>query len=224
MKKLLLLFALFLFITETQAQDDSVAVESFPELIKLSLDTVSQEVSTTAISDTDTVGKEKKVKLHSPKTAAWLSTAVPSLGQIYNRKYWKAPIVYAGLGVSAFLIYYYHKEYVYYRTEYRLRLNSSIDIVNSNVVSQQNPELADLNTENIYSYENVNRRNMELSIIALSVFYILNIVDAAVDAHLMSFDISEDLSMQFIPYSNNNHFYTFLHTTPNIGFTLQLDF
>lgn len=224
MKKLLLLFVFFLFVTETQAQDDSVSVESLPEVTKFSLDTNLQLIPVVTISTVDTAGKEKKAKLHSPKTAAWLSTAVPGLGQIYNRKYWKVPIVYAGLGASAFLIYYYNKKYVYYRTEYRLRLNPPIDIVNPNVVNRQNPKLADLDTENIYSYENVNRRNMELSIIALSVFYILNIVDAAVDAHFMSFDISEDLSMQLIPYSNNNHFYTFSHTAPNMGFTLQLNF
>lgn len=226
MKKIICLLVLFFISTLTHAQNDSVSPISIPEWNVIRSDTLAVSIPATDSNFKDTSAKEKKIRIHSPKTAAWLSTAIPGLGQVYNRKYWKVPIIYAGLGVSAFLVYYYHKEYVYYRTEYRLRVSPSLDLVNVNVENTPNPKLASYPTENVYAYENLNRRNMELSIIALSVFYILNIVDAAVDAHLMDFDVSDDLSMQIIPYgrSNNMQYYSFLHTSPNLGFTLQLNF
>ncbi|MBP7101762.1 MAG: hypothetical protein KBA86_00800 [Bacteroidales bacterium] len=225
MRKIVCLLVLCFVITLIYAQNDSVSNIALP-MANAGNDTLSVSTSAIQTNSKDTSAKEKKIRTHSPKVAAWLSTAIPGLGQVYNRKYWKVPIVYAGLGVSAFLVYYYHKEYVYYRTEYRLRVSPSLDLVNANVVNKPNPKLASLPTENVYAYENSNRRNMEISIIALSVFYILNIVDAAVDAHLMDFDISNDLTMQIIPYgrSNNTPYYSFSATTPNLGLTLQLNF
>ncbi len=218
MKKIIGLFFMFFFILQLKAQQDSITQNNVSSPIIVLDTTLNKDEIATTDYPTSTEKKVKKNKewTANPKTATWLSSAMPGLGQIYNRKYWKVPIVYAGLGASSFFIYYFHKEYVIYRTEYRLRLNN-----NSNTF---NTKLANLNTENIYAYENTNRRNMEISIIALSILYILNIVDASVDAHLMGFNVSNDLSLQFIPFHNNSSFYAFSHIRTNIGLTLQLNF
>jgi len=206
------------------SQIDSILDVQQKANLALPVDSLLTESDTTSGKQEDKNQKPKKEKIHSPKVAAWLSTAVPGLGQIYNRKYWKLPIVYVGLGATGFLIYHYNKNYVLYRTEYRYRLNPSVDIVNTGVKAAPNPDFADLETENIYALETQNRRNMEICIIAISLVYILNIVDAAVDAHLMHYDISNDLSMRIIPCYNNSNLYSFSHIQNPFGLTLQFNF
>ncbi len=222
-KKSSILYLLLIFFVKIQAQQDSIRTDNnrFSTLDTFVTD-ISTLISDTSKADKDTVqakkkSNEKKQWSPSPTIASSLSAAVPGLGQIYNKKYWKAPIVYAGLGSAAFLVYYFHKEYAIYRTEYRLRSNPTYDLINGNLINTPNPDLIDINTENIYAYANANRRNMELSIIALSVFYILNIVDAAVDAHLSGFNVTDDLSLLIQPL---NHPYS----TNNIGLTLHFNF
>lgn len=222
-KKSSILFLLLIFFVKIQAQQDSISADSNHFSI---LDTSVTDIST-LVADTSNTNKEaiqtkkksneKKQWSPSPTIASSLSAAVPGLGQIYNKKYWKLPIVYVGLGSAAFLVYYFHKEYVVYRTEYRLRFSPTYDPTNVNSINASNPDLININTENIYAYENANRRNMELSIIALSIFYILNIVDAAVDAHLSGFNVTDDLSLLIQPL---NHPYS----TNNIGLTLHFNF
>ena len=221
---------MIVFAVEIQAQQDSVKAGKFllPETQVTDtsinkINPITQSFKIDSISPEKKIN-EKKVRKPSPTLASCLSAVIPGSGQIYNRKYWKVPIVYAGLGTSAFFIYYFHKEYVYYRTEYRLRLNSSYDLMSRNITSSPNPELASMNTENVYSYENTNRRYMEISIIALSVFYILNIVDAAVDAHLTGFNVNEDLSLHVFPYTENNSFNSLSYSPVNLGLTVHFNF
>ncbi len=220
---------LIIFIAKTQAQQDSVKAVKPSLSTAFVLDTSNIKIETKSLEyKTDSTKEEIQTKVKkdwkpSPTVATCLSAAIPGLGQIYNRKYWKVPIVYAGLGASAFMIYYFHNEYVYYRTEYRLRMNPSYDLTSAGIVSTPNPKLATMNTENVYSYENSNRRYMELSIIALSVFYILNIVDATVDAHLTGFNVTDDLSLQVFP-STNNSYTTFSYAPTNLGVTLHFNF
>jgi len=130
-----------------------------------------------------------KVKVHSPKTASWLAL-VPGAGQIYNKKYWKLPIVYGGLGVSSYLIYRFGSETTMYRKELRSRLKDDIKLY---------PELAEKTDVDIEKDRNDSRRNMEISIAACAIVYILSIVDASVDAHLFYYDISDNLSLGVKP-------------------------
>jgi len=137
-----------------------------------------------------------QMKKHSPKTASWLAL-IPGAGQIYNKKYWKLPIVYAGLGTTSFLIYYYHDLTSMYRKEYVARVGK--DTVNFN------PKLTDIiSDEGVLAQRNKYRRNMEICVAACAVVYLLSIIDAAVDAHLFYYDISENLSMSVRPNINFN--------------------
>ena len=139
----------------------------------------------------DTTSISPQERTHSPVTAGWMSAVLPGLGQGYNHKYWKIPIVYAGLGATGFCVYYFNKQFTELRTEYRHRLNNETDGLL--------PKYADMSVSNIQLQKETQQKNMEISIIVLVVWYAVNIVDAVVDAHLFTFDVSDDLSLRIQP-------------------------
>ena len=176
---------------------DTISILPTDTIPVLSTDTISALLTDTiSPSPTDTsLVKEKK---HSPKLAGLLSAAVPGLGQAYNKKYWKIPIDYAGFAATGFCVYHFHKLYASYRDEYRNRLNENYELLN--------PDWQHLNTENINTWKQYHQRNMQLSIIVLSIWYFVNILDAVVDAHLMTYDISDNLSMRILPDIHSGNF------------------
>ncbi len=128
---------------------------------------------------------------HSPRKATILSAVVPGAGQIYNRKYWKAPIVWAGIGISYSFIRDNTKEYKRYRTAYLALVDedpATVDEFNG----QYDP------TE-VRRVMEVYQRWRDISYIALAGVYVLNIIDASVDAHFVRFDVSPDLSLNIGP-------------------------
>ena len=139
------------------------------------------------VHTTDSVLRKK----HNPKIAIALSAVVPGAGQIYNRKAWKVPIIYAGLAASGYCVYHFAKQTNQYKFEYRYRMQGKTDLLN--------PDLSSKDDETILSMKKYHQRNMEISIAATAVVYVLNLIDAIVDAHLFYFDISDDLSMRWSP-------------------------
>lgn len=144
------------------------------------------------------------VRGKSPKIAA-ICSIVPGGGQVYNGKYWKVPIVYGVIGGAGYLVYSNHEKYVYYRTENRLRLNG--------VTKGLNPDLQQMSTENVAAYEKHYQRNQELYAFVFAVCYGLNIVDAMVDAHFSTYDVSDRLSLGFRPYVSDPVFVRHANTT-----------
>jgi len=141
------------------------------------------------------VGKVKsedsvKVSKHSPTTAMLLSI-IPGGGQIYNRKYWKLPIVYGTLAASGYFVYFSADKMLSFRNEYINRRDGNTELLN--------PDYADYENENIIQLKNDYRRNLEIAIGITAILYTLNIIDAMVDAHLYYFDISDDLSLRWTP-------------------------
>lgn len=128
---------------------------------------------------------------HSPKKATIMSACFPGLGQIYNRKYWKLPIVYGGLGGAAYGFFWNRNMYKTYRDAYIFRTDGD-----STTIDEFDGYYSESNLLDLSSYY---RRNMELSVVIFTFVYIINIIDAAVDAHLYDFDISDDLSMRVQP-------------------------
>lgn len=128
---------------------------------------------------------------HSPQKAAIFSAILPGAGQIYNRKYWKVPIIYASLGLSSYFIQYNFKNYNNFSKAYKMRID-------------QDPTTTDP-YEEIYSADNLKflrdayRRNFELSCITAAGIYVINIIDALVDAHLFYFHIDDNLSLRLQP-------------------------
>lgn len=128
---------------------------------------------------------------HSPRKASILSAVLPGAGQIYNRKYWKAPIVWAGLGTAVYFITENSRGYQRYRTAYIALVDDDPNTVDE-FNGQYRPEQV-LNVTDTY------RRWRDLSYIAFGLVYMLNVVDASVDAHFVRFDVGRDLSMSMGP-------------------------
>ena len=143
------------------------------------------------IQDSITSSKTQEVKRHSVKKAALYSALVPGWGQVYNKKWWKVPIIYAGFGGLGVAIGINTKHWRTYSDAYRARVDGDPNTVD---------EFVDVYSEaNLVTLKNYYRRNMDLSIIFTSVLYALNIIDAAVDAHLFEYDISDDLTLYLQP-------------------------
>lgn len=156
------------------------------------------------------------------KKATTLSTICPGAGQIYNKSYWRVPIVIGGLASTIYTIDWNNRGYKRFKTAYSLRVDY-----------QQNPDkypngspdefrgaYSDTFLKNL---KNSYRRNRDLCILLTAGVYILQIVDAHVDAHLKDYDISDDLSMEITPYFD----YTTIPavgTRPTIGFNVNLNF
>jgi hypothetical protein len=131
-------------------------------------------------------------KKHSPVKAALMSICLPGLGQAYNKKYWKIPIVYAGLGVLTYFIVTNAQEYSMYKNAY-------IESVNNDTTGKYQDLVNKYSSEDLLNAREYYRRNLEVTCILTGVWYILNIVDAAVDAHLFTYNISKNLSMNIDP-------------------------
>jgi hypothetical protein len=135
---------------------------------------------------------------HSPKIAAKRSAMLPGLGQIYNKKYWKLPIVYGGLGISAGVFAFNMKWYK--RTRFAYKVLFLKDTASFTKVHPQLQFLVNSNAlDNLRYYRNQYRRDIDYSVLAFLILWGLNVVDASVDAHLMSFDVSPDLSLKIKP-------------------------
>ena len=160
-------------------------------------------VSTT--KDTDSTGKNilaedtVLVKKHSPKMATLRSAVLPGWGQWYNKKYWKIPIVYAALGITAKTFLYNLKTYKKLRQAY-IYLSDTIPANDALI----DPQFEALSRESIRSYRNSFRQNVDYSVLFFMLFWGLNVVDATVDAHLKSFDVSSDVSLKIKPFLNLN--------------------
>jgi hypothetical protein len=153
----------------------------------------------------DTVPKLKAktdtVKFHSPKKAAIMSTILPGLGQVYNKKYWKLPVLYIAMGGLIYSVATNNIKYVDYRDAYKYSVDKDPTTINIYAGKYRDDDLFNLQ----YKYNR--RRN--LSVIGIGLLYIMNIVDASVDAHLFTFDVSDDLSIRIQP--------TLINTATNIN-------
>jgi len=131
-------------------------------------------------------------KQHSPKLAATLSTVLPGLGQAYNKKYWKIPIVYAGIGSLAYLTIrnnnYYQDFKNAYKTLYETDPSGFYNMYNTTYT-----------LSGLEAGKNYYRRYRDMYAIFTVGVYVLNIVDAAVDGYLFDFDVSDDLSLKIQP-------------------------
>lgn len=143
-----------------------------------------------------------------PYRAVWMSAILPGAGQIYNRSYWKLPIVYGGLMGCAYAIVLNQTSFDTYKTAYR-------DIITDEVLSTDPkrsynailPKGYDIErmggrdryTQTLENQQSTFRRYRDISIVATLVVYGLSIIDAYVDAQLFDFDMSPDLSMNIEP-------------------------
>jgi len=155
------------------------------------------------------------IPIHSAKKATIMSVCLPGLGQAYNKKYWKIPVLYAGFGVLTYFIIKNGAEYRNFRTAYNI-------VVSGDTANFENPYVVRYggNITLLQEGRNYYRHNLEFTYILTGILYILNIVDASVDANLYNFDVSDDLSLKLEPVTNQ----FFWARVPSPAITLKFRF
>ena len=127
----------------------------------------------------------------APAKAAFYSAILPGLGQAYNKKYWKIPIIYAGMAVGVYFYIENDKEYDRFRNAYKRRLAGFTDDE-----FWGNGETALVSNDRLIDAQKSSQKNKDISIAVTVAFYLLNIIDANVDAHLQQFNVNDDLSLE----------------------------
>ncbi len=139
------------------------------------------------------------VKVHSPKKAVIYSAILPGAGQVYNhiampkgqkKAFWKVPLIYAGLGTMTYFLISNQKTQLSLRKEYEYRIDYGITV-------DPQWELYDESAIDLLYNQYLNRR--DLNILGLGAIYLIQLVDAGIEAHFVKFDISEDLSLAIQP-------------------------
>ncbi|MBF6642449.1 hypothetical protein IVB69_13240 [Flavobacterium sp. J49] len=151
--------------------------------------------------------KLKEIDPLTPSKAAFYSAILPGLGQAYNKRYWKIPIVYGAIGTSMYFYLDNNKKYHSYRDAYKRRL-----------AGFSGDEYDYLDDSRLVQAQRFYQRNRDLSLLVTLGFYILNIVDANVDAHLIQFNVNDKLSVAPDIYQND------FTARPNLGLTLNFKF
>ncbi len=144
----------------------------------------------------------------APSKAAFYSAVLPGLGQAYNKKYWKIPIVYAALGTGIYFYIDNNNEYKRYRSAFKRRLAGFTDDEFFGVVTD----------DGLIRAQRQLRRNKEVSLLVTIGIYALNIIDANVDAHLLQYNVDDNLSLS--PHYKFNE----LEATSDVGLTLNFKF
>ncbi|GGH39610.1 hypothetical protein IA57_01375 [Mangrovimonas yunxiaonensis] len=188
---LLIAFSGFAFAQTDENKEDNGKLTPTEELV----------VETAAVD-------KKPIDPLAPARAAFYSAVLPGLGQAYNKKYWKIPIVYAGLGIGMYFYIDNHNEYKRYRDAYKRRLAGFQDDEFYNVVTD----------DGLREAQKTLRRNKEISLLVTLGIYALNIIDANVDAHLLQYNVDDNLSLR--PHYKLNEF----DNTGDLGLTLNFKF
>lgn len=158
-------------------------------LTALQLSGFSQELK----SKSDTIALiTDSLPRHSPRTATLLSLAVPGLGQAYNKKYWKIPLVYAAIGAPLYFALEQQRQFNDFKQAYVKRIDND-------PTTTDNKYAGVYTDQNLISLIDNTRKNRDLLFVLTGLTYALNVLDAAVDAHLYYFDVSDDLSASLKP-------------------------
>jgi len=163
--------------------------------------------------DTSVRKVDKKKIYASARKATILSAILPGAGQVYNKKYWKLPIIYAGLGGFGYMFGFYNSQY----NVARKYLKAEYDVDSTTVNN------TGLSGDQLLVYKTKYRKFRDISVIGLAAVYVLNIIDANVDAHLKTFDVSDDLSLQIKPWEEV-YFPSNGNTSIAAGISIKLKF
>lgn len=192
---------------DSLALADSIAAENKKRLLEMTSSTTPQ-VSPTP-TDSINGALNKKVFIPNPTKATWLALVIPGGGQIYNRKYWKLPIIYGGFAGCAYALTWNNKMYKDYMQAYKdaalgnWEANSIHDLLPPGYLARTPKTQI---TETLRKRKDTYRRYRDLSIFAFIGVYLISVIDAYVDAELSNFDITPDLSMRVEPAVINSQY------------------
>lgn len=147
---------------------------------------------------------------HSPATATILSTILPGAGQVYNRKFWKVPVIYGGISTLTFLVDWNNRGYIRFKRAIRQYPNDEF--------KGQRSE------EELKLFRDTYRKNRDLSFAGLIGIYVLNIIDANVDANLYDWNVNDDLSFHVEPTIINDNFASTVYSQPAFGLSCTFNF
>jgi Family of unknown function (DUF5683) len=150
------------------------------------------------------LSKKWNMKPHSPLRATAYSAMLPGLGQAYNKKYWKIPIVYAAVGTTVGFIVVNNTNYQYYKKQYIAQVDGD---------PSTNPEVE---ASNLFEIQEQYHRWRDVSYMCLGAAYVLQLIDANVDGHFFYYDVSKEVRLQWSPL------YLGYYQAPGVG--LQLIF
>ncbi|SIQ80098.1 DUF5683 domain-containing protein [Maribacter ulvicola] len=212
------LSTLLLFINFSFSQEEQ---DSIP---KTDIDSLQVDLTDKGVVIKDSVSFKKTKKEFNPlapSKAAFYSAVLPGLGQIYNKRYWKVPIVWGAIGGSIYMYTWNNNQYQSFRTAFKRRQAGFIDDEYYDI-NGDNPAGADpdLDTDDLEFQQERFQNDRDLWLVATIGLYALNIVDANVDAHLKQFNIDDDLSIDFEPYLDFNK----VTNRPNYGMALIIKF
>ncbi len=186
-------------------------MNKFPLIFLLLLlagtDLCAQGGEMTIVQDTTQTRINEDIDPLSPAKAAFYSAIFPGMGQAYNKKYWKMPLVYAAIGTSTYFYIWNQRNYNEYRDAYKQRL-----------AGYRNDKFSFLDDDRLITGQRFYQKNRDISALVTAAFYILNIVDANVDAHLQQFNVSDNLSFEPGVFPGG------AYDQRNIGFTLNYRF
>ncbi len=198
---------LWLGTTQAMAQKDSLAVESLSLEDSITIDSASLSKALTPKA----LRKKRNWATWRPDTkrAMWLALVLPGAGQIYNRKYWKLPIIYGGFVGCAYAMSWNNQMYHDYSQAY-------LDIMDDDPNTQSYNQFlhlgAQIDASNIERYKEIFRKRKDryrrwrdMSMFVMIGVYAFSVIDAYVDASLSEFDISDDLSLRVEPTVINNN-------------------
>ncbi len=215
-KNLYTIFFLLLFSLAGQAQEEKPKDR---ELDSLRTDLKEQNV---VVVDS-IVKKRRPINPLAPSKAAFYSAVFPGLGQIYNKRYWKVPLVYGAIGAGIYVYTWNNDRYDRFRTAFKRRQAGFTDDEFYDFRTPDDgvlPDEPDLSLDALQDGQERYQRDRDLALVVTIGLYILNIVDANVDAHLKQFNIDDDLSFEAQPYLQVHP----VSGDPNYGMALVVRF
>ncbi|WP_298480457.1 DUF5683 domain-containing protein [uncultured Maribacter sp.] len=192
----------------------SFAQEENKEIDSLQTDLKKEGI----VIDKKALKKKKNFNPLAPSKAAFYSAVLPGLGQIYNKRYWKAPIVWIALGSGIYGYTFYNDRYDGLRTAFKRRQAGFTDDLYYNPTGAGSNTHLDINV--LERQQERTQESRDLVLVYTIAAYILNIVDANVDAHLQQFNVDDDLSIDFKPFFDLDP----ITSNPNYGMGLTINF
>lgn len=164
--------------------------------------------------------KTKKVRINplAPSKAAFYSAVFPGLGQIYNKRYWKTPIVWGAIGTAIYAYGWNDTRYDRFRAAFKRRQAGFTDDEFYDLNGDGSGP--DLDQTDLQNEQERYQRDRDLMLLVSVALYALNIVDANVDAHLKQFNVDDDLSFDMQPYLNLDP----ITSNPNYGMAVVIKF
>ncbi len=197
-------------------EEDEDKVQEPP--IATEVDSLTTDMQEKGITVQEVTFEKKRINPLGPSKAAFYSAVLPGLGQIYNKRYWKVPLVYGAIGTGIYVYSINNTQYRKARDAFKRRRAGFTDDefydINGDGVGP------DIDSDALQDAQEARQRDRDLALVITIALYALNIIDANVDAHLKQYNVDQDLSLDFKPYLDLNPW----TNEPNYGMALLIKF